>query len=68
MCLPVCFHVKKAYLEKRSAVKRKAFVPRGANSFLSDLTPVDMRGRNIPDRIASHESVSIHLKILFLKS
>ena len=34
-----------------------------ANSFLHEMTPIHMGGNNENDRVASPESVTIHLKV-----
>ena len=42
--------------------EKKEFAPRGANSFLYELTLVEKRGRNEKGRGASPESILIHFK------
>ena len=42
--------------------ERKEFAPTGANSFLSELTPIQKGGKNENGRVDSPESVPIHLK------
>ena len=41
--------------------ERNEFAPLGANSFLEEMTTVYMGGNNENDRVASPESVPIHL-------
>ena len=58
-----------AYLEDEAfpngvKSKRKEFAPMGANSFRYEMTPIYMGGNNERDRVASPESVPIHLKSL----
>ena len=47
--------------------ERKQFAPRGANSFLLELTPNEMGGKKSKNRrVASPESIPIHLKLQLL--
>ena len=45
-----------------STLHGKGFSPMGANPFLYKMTQIYMRGDNTIDRVASPESVRIHLK------
>ena len=46
-------------------LKRKEFALIGANSFLYEMTQLYIGGTNENDRVASPESVLIHLKVYF---
>ena len=48
--------------QNRVVSEWKEFSPRGANSFLSELTPTQKGGKNESERVASPENVPIHLK------
>ena len=58
LCLPP--YMTKLF-QHRVFSKRKEFAPRGANSFLKELTPIEKRCRNEINRVASPESIPIHL-------
>ena len=60
---PLSVSLDDTTLPKGANSYRKEFAPRGANSFLSELTPVDKGGKTKNGRVASPESVPIHLKM-----
>ena len=47
--------------QTRVCSERKEFAPRGANSFLKELTLILKRGKNSIVRVASPESVAFYL-------
>ena len=49
--------------QNRVYSSRKEFAPKGANSFLYELTPHQMGGKNKSKRAAFFEIVTIHLKL-----
>ena len=49
--------------QKKAFSSRKEFAPMGANSFLEEITPNEMRGKHENKRVASPGSVHFHLKI-----
>ena len=48
---------------KKSLLLKERICSDGANYFLYEVTPIYMGGNNENDRVASPESVSIHLKV-----
>ena len=42
-------------------LKREIIVPIGAHSYLQDLTPIKKKGKNDTSRVASPETVTVHL-------
>ena len=47
--------------------ENEEFAPMGANSFLQELTPSEMGGKNENYRVVSPKSVLIHVIYTFLK-
>ena len=58
--LPVCFFTIKP-IQRGIYSLRKEFAPRGANSFLLELTLIEKRGKKENSRVASPESQPIDL-------
>ena len=55
--------IDNATLSNRVYSEKIEFAPEGANSFLSELTTILKGGKNENPRVASSESVPIHLNI-----
>ena len=60
---PVCFLGRRRPHILESTLKMKEFAPGGANSFLKELISIEKGSKTENDRVASPESVSIHLNV-----